>query len=193
MAAALENLASPSLGHRLAACPQDRLRAPMTTRAIPGASRAASRRATRSARASWTSIYRWLNLRFRGTWTPTPTTTVNISYLYGKEHQGADSAAARSGRRPGPHFARVPELARARSDRQLKLSSRTRLEQRFFRGGIDTGWRLRESIKLTRPLDSTDTWSLVLSDELFVNDASLTPNVRATAGLDRNRFFIGPG
>ena len=47
---------------------------------------------------------------------------------------------------------------------RLKLSSRTRLEQRFFRGGTDTGWRLRESIKLTHPLDSSDSWSLVLSD-----------------------------
>lgn len=75
----------------------------------------------------------------------------------------------------------------------LKLSSRTRLEQRFFSGGNETGWRLRESIKLTHPL--SDVWSLVLSDEIFVNliDASLTPSLTATAGLDRNRFFVGPG
>jgi hypothetical protein len=78
---------------------------------------------------------------------------------------------------------------------RLKLSSRTRLEQRFFSGGIDTGWRLRELAKFTRPLDTTDTWSLVLSDELFanLNTAKLTPNSTATAGLDRNRFFVGPG
>jgi iron complex outermembrane receptor protein len=37
------------------------------------------------------AFYKWLNLRFRGIWTPTPTTTVNLSYLYGKEHQGADN------------------------------------------------------------------------------------------------------
>jgi len=78
---------------------------------------------------------------------------------------------------------------------RLKLSSRTRLEQRLFSGGNETGWRLREFIKLTQPLDSSDAWSLVLSDELFVNlnDANLTPNLTALAGLDRNRFFIGPG
>lgn len=78
---------------------------------------------------------------------------------------------------------------------RLKLSSRTRLEQRFFSGGNETGWRLREFIKLTQPLDSSDAWSLVLSDELFVNlnNANLTPSLTATAGLDRNRFFLGPG
>src|SRR5262245_52867862 len=62
----------------------------------------------------------------------------------------------------------------------LKLSSRTRLEQRFFSGGSETGWRLREFIKLTQPLDSRDVLSLVVSDEPFVNlnDANLTPSTR---------------
>ncbi len=78
---------------------------------------------------------------------------------------------------------------------RFKLSSRTRLEQRFFSGGSETGWRLRESIKATQPLDSSDAWSLVVSDEIFVNlnDAKLTPKLTATAGWDRNRFFFGPG
>ena len=44
-------------------------------------------------------------------------------------------------------------------------------------------------------LDSSDAWSLVVSDEIFVNlnDADLTPTVKATGGLDRNRIFIGAG
>lgn len=76
-----------------------------------------------------------------------------------------------------------------------KLSSRTRLEQRFFSGGIDTGWRLREFVKLVQPLGAGNAWSLVFSDELFVNlnNANLTPYLKAMAGLDRNRFFVGPG
>ena len=74
-----------------------------------------------------------------------------------------------------------------------KLSSRTRLEQRFFNGGSDTGWRLREFAKIVQPLGNA--WSFVFSDELFVNlnNANLTPNVTAQAGLDRNRVFVGPG
>ena len=78
---------------------------------------------------------------------------------------------------------------------QTKLSSRTRLEQRFFSGGTDTGWRLREFVKLVQPLGAGNAWSLVVSDEIFVNlnDANFAPNLRAVAGLDRNRFFVGPG
>ncbi len=76
-----------------------------------------------------------------------------------------------------------------------KLSSRTRLEQRFFSGGTDTGWRLREFVKLVQPLGAENAWSFVVSDEIFVNlnNAIFAPNLRAVAGLDRNRFFVGPG
>lgn len=71
------------------------------------------------------------------------------------------------------------------------LSSRTRLEQRFVSTGTDVGWRVREFVKVGRPLGSKRIWSAVVSDEFFVNlnDA----NYGATAGSDRNRFFIGPG
>lgn len=78
---------------------------------------------------------------------------------------------------------------------RTKLSSRTRLEQRFFGTGSETGWRLREFFKLTQPLGSTNTWSMVVADEIFLNlnDATFTANLAAMAGLDRNRFFVGPG
>jgi hypothetical protein len=72
---------------------------------------------------------------------------------------------------------------------RVRLSSRTRLEQRFVSTGSETGWRLREFVKLSAPLGST--WSAVLYDEYFYNLNST--NYGATAGSDRNRFFIGPG
>jgi len=78
---------------------------------------------------------------------------------------------------------------------RAQLSSRTRLEQRFFGAGSDTGWRFRESVKLTEPLRTAKAWSLVVSDEIFVNlnDATFTASSAAAAGLDRNRFFAGAG
>jgi hypothetical protein len=69
------------------------------------------------------------------------------------------------------------------------LSSRSRLEQRFVSTGSETGWRLREQVKVTRPLGSI--WLAVVSDEYFLNLHST--NHGAAAGSDRNRFFIGPG
>jgi hypothetical protein len=70
-----------------------------------------------------------------------------------------------------------------------RLSSRTRLEERFVSTGSQTGWRLREFVKLIVPIASR--WSGVVSDEFFYNLNST--NYGATAGPDRNRFFIGPG
>jgi hypothetical protein len=71
------------------------------------------------------------------------------------------------------------------------LSSRTRLEQRFVSTGADVGWRLREFVKIARPLASRSIWSAVVSDEYFVN--LNTTDFGATGGPDRNRFFVGPG
>ena len=70
-----------------------------------------------------------------------------------------------------------------------RVSSRTRLEERFVSTGSQTGWRLRELLKLIVPLGSI--WSAVAYDEYFYNLNST--NYGATAGSDRNRIFIGPG
>ena len=71
----------------------------------------------------------------------------------------------------------------------FRLASRTRLEQRFVSTGSETGWRLREMLKLTLPLGGV--WSAVAYDEYFFNLNST--NYGAVAGADRNRFFVGPG
>jgi hypothetical protein len=71
------------------------------------------------------------------------------------------------------------------------LSSRTRTEQRFVSTGSQTGWRLREFVKVARTLGSRKIWSAVVSDEYFFNLNST--DFGATAGPDRNRFFVGPG
>lgn len=71
----------------------------------------------------------------------------------------------------------------------VRLTSRTRLEQRFVSTGSETGWRLREFAKGSLPI--AGGWSAVVYDEYFFNLNST--NYGATAGSDRNRFFIGPG
>jgi Protein of unknown function (DUF2490) len=71
------------------------------------------------------------------------------------------------------------------------LSSRTRQEQRFVSTGSETGWRLREFGKVARPVGSRTIWSAAVSDQYFLNLNSA--DFGATAGPDRNRFFVGPG
>ncbi|WP_428408617.1 DUF2490 domain-containing protein [Hyphococcus sp.] len=70
------------------------------------------------------------------------------------------------------------------------LSGRTRLEQRFFSTGDDTGWRLRQQVRYVRPL-SGPPLSLVLSEEIFF--ALNSTDWGASAGYDQSRTFFGLG
>lgn len=67
------------------------------------------------------------------------------------------------------------------------LSGRTRLEQRFLNTGSDTGWRVRQMIRYTKPL--TDQLSATAWNETFIalNDT----NFGARSGYDQNRSFAG--
>ena len=69
----------------------------------------------------------------------------------------------------------------------VKISSRTRLEQRFQRGTDATNWRLRAQLRLTLPVARNGT-SLVAWTEPFVA-LNHTSAVRET--FDQIRNFIG--
>ncbi len=71
-----------------------------------------------------------------------------------------------------------------------RLTGRTRLEQRFREGGDDTGWRLRQFVRWSRPIDGSDV-SVVVSNETFVafNDTDWGQ----ADGYDQNRAFVGLG
>lgn len=67
------------------------------------------------------------------------------------------------------------------------LSGRTRLEQRFLNTGDDTGYRLRQFVRYTKPL--APKWKFVAWNEIFIalNDTDFG----AEDGLDQNRTFVG--
>lgn len=68
------------------------------------------------------------------------------------------------------------------------FTGRTRIEQRFIQGGSDTGWRVRQSLRYSRPFKGTP-YSAVLSNETFIalNDT----NWGAASGYDQSRNFAG--
>ncbi len=68
------------------------------------------------------------------------------------------------------------------------LSLRTRFEQRWRNTGGDTGYRLRQQVRLSHPLEDTPM-SLVLSNEILftVNDTDWGQS----SGYDQNRLFGG--
>ncbi len=77
----------------------------------------------------------------------------------------------------------------ARRFAALTAASRTRLEQRFVDTGDDTGWRLRQFVKLTHPLALHPRLGLSGYDEVFfdLNDTDFG----AAAGFAQNRLFAG--
>ncbi|MGZ8191528.1 MAG: DUF2490 domain-containing protein [Methylococcaceae bacterium] len=71
------------------------------------------------------------------------------------------------------------------------LTSRARLEQRFLDTGDDVGWRYRHLLKISIPMPFAPGFSLVGSDEFFVNINDT--DWGAADGFDQNRVFAGIG
>lgn len=68
-----------------------------------------------------------------------------------------------------------------------KLSGRTRFEQRFLNTGDDTGYRVRQFVRYSKPLDLK--WTFTAWNETFfaLNDTDFG----AEDGFDQNRTFVG--
>lgn len=73
----------------------------------------------------------------------------------------------------------------------IDVASRTRLEQRFSEQGGGSGWRLRQFLRLSRPLGASTLWSAIAYDELMVN--LNRTRWGAAEGIDQNRAFAGVG
>jgi hypothetical protein len=73
----------------------------------------------------------------------------------------------------------------------VTLTSRTRVEQRFIPTGNDVGLRLLQQLKAFMPLVCAPSFSLVASDEYFVNLNKTDYGARA--GFDQNWVFAGLG
>jgi hypothetical protein len=71
------------------------------------------------------------------------------------------------------------------------FTSRSRFEQRFASTGDDAALRFRQLFKLSWPIPVAKDFSLVTSEEIFVNlsNADWGPH----GGLDQNRAFAGIG
>lgn len=73
----------------------------------------------------------------------------------------------------------------------VKLTARTRLDQRRLEGKSDTAHRIREMLKLSVPVSAIEGLSLVFSDEYFLNVNNTDWGV--VRGFDQNRIFAGVG
>ena len=69
------------------------------------------------------------------------------------------------------------------------LQSRTRLEERRIEATDDTGYRMRQMLRISRPLAGNAAVSLVAWDEFFINLNDT--DWGAHNGTDQNRLFLG--
>jgi hypothetical protein len=76
-----------------------------------------------------------------------------------------------------------------RSESGAVLINRTRLEERLLPGTETVGLRLRHLVRGLIPWGASPDWSLVLSNEIFVNFNAV--GAVAKGGLDQNRAFLG--
>lgn len=73
----------------------------------------------------------------------------------------------------------------------IKLQSRTRFEQRRLEQASETGYKLRQMLRVTKAIEDAPSIYLAAWDEFFVylNDT----NWGAKQGFDQNRLFLGVG
>lgn len=71
----------------------------------------------------------------------------------------------------------------------VSIQSRTRLEQRFIENADDTGYKIRQMIRLTMPSKLHDQLTWVAYDEYFLNLNETDYGARR--GFDQNRAFVG--
>lgn len=76
-------------------------------------------------------------------------------------------------------------------DGRPSLTSRTRLEQRMFEGGDETGWRLRQWVRGQVPIAREGKVLGVVSTEGFFNLNATSSGARK--GVDQWRNFVGLG
>ncbi|MEM9742964.1 MAG: DUF2490 domain-containing protein [Pseudomonadota bacterium] len=69
-----------------------------------------------------------------------------------------------------------------------RLGGRTRIEQRLFEGFDDTGHRIRQFWRWSRPIGQSD-WSWMVANETFINIDDSDFGQRA--GYQQNRLYLG--
>ncbi len=75
----------------------------------------------------------------------------------------------------------------------MKLLSRTRLEERWIEHADGTAVRFRQMLRLDYPLSIAPDWALVSYDEIFINlnTVGAVTGKGPASGFDQNRFFLG--
>lgn len=78
-------------------------------------------------------------------------------------------------------------------DKQFIWEMRNRLEERFLSGKSDPSIRWRTRFRFEYLIPEFSSWSIIASEEIFVNLNDNSDDVQLQTGLNQNRGYIGIG
>lgn len=79
------------------------------------------------------------------------------------------------------------------NDKQFIWEFRNRLEERFLPRNSDPSIRWRTRIRVEQLLPDHSPWSIIASEEIFVNLNDNAHNAQLQAGAQQNRLYLGVG
>jgi Protein of unknown function (DUF2490) len=79
------------------------------------------------------------------------------------------------------------------NEKQLIWEVRNRLEERFLARNADPSIRWRTRFRVEQLLSGWPSWSVIASEEIFVNLNDNANNAQLHAGAQQNRLYVGVG
>lgn len=79
------------------------------------------------------------------------------------------------------------------NDKQFIWEVRNRLEERFLPRNSDPSIRWRTRVRVEQLIPSYSSWSVIASEEIFVNLNDNAHNAQLQAGAQQNRAYLGFG
>jgi hypothetical protein len=79
------------------------------------------------------------------------------------------------------------------NDKQFIWEVRNRLEERFLPRNSDPSFRWRTRVRIEQLISNFSPWSIIASEEIFVNLNDNENNVHLRTGAQQNRAYLGIG
>lgn len=78
-------------------------------------------------------------------------------------------------------------------NKQFTWEARNRLEERFLPGNSDPSLRWRTRIRIEQLIPNYSAWSVIASEEIFINLNNNAHNAQLQKGAQQNRLYLGIG
>lgn len=122
-------------------------------------------------------------------WAVNEKATLWVGYLMGADSITPDSDTYRIENRVFQGFSWKDTA----NDKQFIWEVRNRLEERFLPRNSDPSIRWRTRLRVEQLIPGGSPWSVIASEEIFVNLNDNSNNAQLQAGAQQNRLYLGVG